>query len=381
MRLSELCLYRFCLLICLFCASYMTYFQFQYYLNDEDSASISYRQFNKEEKDEYPAFSICLKGNKGRIFKRSHDAFKSINISRGSYYRYLRGFLPKHLEEFHDIKFSDVVLDITKDVLIKSYESYREWGKINGNKDLMWMLPGFQSYHKSCISKNILYRQNVMQEDDHIILNSSIIYGNGGYLNIYVHQHGRSLRSGKKVGSIRPKERKKVNGSIRKYIDIGLVDILRRRSKGKNPCDQDMKDEDEYILDKVMRNVGCIPTFWAKFAEGIKLNQTIRMCNSTADYQKTRSQLKRIVYSFDTENSMYKHPCTEMMTATTSTDAIREDNPGTFEIRISYRELLYREIINNKAYSSETLLSQVGGLVGMLYPLIIVQNTLKLLKM
>ena len=52
-----------------------------------------------------------------------------------------------------------------------------------------------------------------------------------------------------------------------------------------------------------------------------------------------------------------------------------------YYVIIIYQHVLYRETINNKAYSIETLLGQVGGFVGMFHPLIMVPNTLKLLTM
>ena len=68
MRGLENCLSRLCLLLCLFSTGYMTYLQFKYYLNNEDLSSILYREFNNEEKDEYPVFSVCLSGSQGQLF-------------------------------------------------------------------------------------------------------------------------------------------------------------------------------------------------------------------------------------------------------------------------------------------------------------------------
>ena len=52
--------------ICLGLTFYQTYVQFNEYARNEDSASIEYRKFNQEEKDLYPAYSICFY-NKNRV--------------------------------------------------------------------------------------------------------------------------------------------------------------------------------------------------------------------------------------------------------------------------------------------------------------------------
>ena len=68
MRGLENCASRLCLLIFLFSTGYVTYLQFKYHLNNEYLSSISYREFNNEEKDEYPVFSVCLSGSQGQLF-------------------------------------------------------------------------------------------------------------------------------------------------------------------------------------------------------------------------------------------------------------------------------------------------------------------------
>ena len=60
MNLINHCFSMFPTFMCLCMACYMTYLQFSYYLSNGDLASISYRKFNTEEKDEYPTLTICL---------------------------------------------------------------------------------------------------------------------------------------------------------------------------------------------------------------------------------------------------------------------------------------------------------------------------------
>ena len=79
MRLVEKTLLSSVLLACICMAAYMTYLQFNYYFNNDDVASISYRHFNEEEKDEYPTITLCLSDMKenGKIFNETHTVFNS----------------------------------------------------------------------------------------------------------------------------------------------------------------------------------------------------------------------------------------------------------------------------------------------------------------
>ena len=124
MRFVETCLYRLSLFTCLLSACYMTYLQFKYYLNNEDFTSISYRKFNKEERDEYPSISICLAGYRGKLFTRSQDILNSTNATREAFHNFLSGFQEQHPAQFSNFKFDDIALDILN-YLVSSREELR----------------------------------------------------------------------------------------------------------------------------------------------------------------------------------------------------------------------------------------------------------------
>ena len=365
MRLLEVCVYRICLLVCLCSTGYMTYLQFKYYLNNDDLASISYRKFNKEEKDEYPTFSICFGDyENGNIFQQSHDAFTSNNITPKSYRDYLSGSVKDYPDQFNTIKFDDVIKDMNAGYLIQSMEEYfQEDNLIEGYVE---MLSTYQDYIELCLTKNISYRKNVQQIVDSVLLNSSMLYADNLIVRIYVHQNGQLLRSFDfKQGYISeffPTKRLE-NGIVRK-IYIGQVDVLRKRASGKIPCDQHMQHEDEYRIDQVIKSTGCIPTFWEPFAVRIGLNQTTPMCKNVMEYNKVAKRINNILTNFDPNFGIYKTPCTMMMISTTTSDEPDWIVQGVLAFEIVYKQHLYREILNTEAYTSETLLGQFGGFVG-----------------
>ena len=93
MRLIEKSLLSSVLLACICMAAYMTYLQFNYYFNNDDVASISYRHFNEEEKDQYPTITLCLSDMKenGRIFNDTHAVFNSNSVTPLLYEKFLKG--------------------------------------------------------------------------------------------------------------------------------------------------------------------------------------------------------------------------------------------------------------------------------------------------
>ena len=126
-----------------------------------------------------------------------------------------------------------------------------------------------------------------------------------------------------------------------------------------------MQDEDEYIIKYVIKNVGCIPTYWRQFAGSIGLNQTIPTCKSTMDYGKVRTQIVNIMENINTLDTTHKLQCTRMMISVAMKDNTDDVKAGMARLELWYHGTSYKEITNTKAYTSETLLGQVGGFVGM----------------
>ena len=384
MTLLETCFYRISVFICLASACYMTYLQFLYFLDNEDVVSISYQKFNKEEKDEYPSFSICLVGYKGEIFKSSFYTFESTNVTLESYQSYLLGDLEDYLPQLSAIRFDDVALDIHESYLLRAREFSIQY--VFGESLIyFWNSPldmkpsSFRDVGQVCVTKNISYRKDTTQKFDYVALNSTMLYEIGLNVFILIHQKGRLMKSLGTQYTIYPDE--KMKQEIFKIYDIGQVDLLRKRENSKMPCDKNMKDEDEYILKQIILNVGCIPTYWENFAHNVGLNQTTRVCTSRIDYNTSKHQYWNALRNLNSAYNIYKQPCTEMVTLVTARDETsnikeyylyghdKNDNAsgGVLHLQFNYQQNMYREIINSKAYTGESLLGQVGGFVGIHY--------------
>ena len=60
-------------LMCLAIFLVLVFFQIQAYFENKDSSTVGYRQFNNEERDLYPAVSLCLQSRDGGIFNKVNN--------------------------------------------------------------------------------------------------------------------------------------------------------------------------------------------------------------------------------------------------------------------------------------------------------------------
>ena len=131
------------------------------------------------------------------------------------------------------------------------------------------------------------------------------------------------------------------------------------------PCDPYMDNEDEYRIHQIIKNVGCIPTYWRQFAERMGLNQTNPICKTAIDYGKVETQLGNIQANITTLDSTHNLHCTTMIASVIARDEPHFAVPGILELSFLYHGATYRETKNTRAYTAETLLGQIGGFVGM----------------
>ena len=131
------------------------------------------------------------------------------------------------------------------------------------------------------------------------------------------------------------------------------------------PCDPYMDNEDEYRIQQIIKSVGCIPTYWRQFAESMGLNQTNHICKTAMDYGKVETQLANIQADITALDITHKLHCTRMVASVIAKDEHQIAAPGILELLFAYHVTSYQEIKNTRAYTSETLLGQVGGFVGM----------------
>ena len=353
--------------MCFIMASYMSYLQFNYFSLNDDMATISYQYFNDEkEGHEYPTFTICFYGNQ-HIFNESSDVFKSKNVTPLSYRRFLEAGLINHSQEHGEINYHDIVLNIYDAYIIP--KTFLEEGDVREKDDQKSYFSSMSTLHfpsQVCFSK---IRRSPQTHFETVNLNATLLFDRKITISAYVHQKGKMIKSLAKssIPLVFPNEYK--NGTQRWY-GIHWVEVLRRRENSKIPCNESLINEDAMILQMVMEKIGCIPSFWEQLAKNKSFNNTIEKCKRHKQYRalwelynKVHNKALSKDSGIDSTNRLYLEPCTEMKV---STIARKYDipYPDVLQLNFVYLENTYKDISNQRAYTFETLVGQVGGFVG-----------------
>ena len=373
MQVIENVLYIIFLSICLSFTCYQTYVQFSDYVKNEDTASIEYRKFNLEEKDQYPTYSICF-GSYGKPeehFDESHPSFTNHNITPSLYGSFLMG------NETDDPKYDQIVYDDVISNIINDHVISLHSGGLDGsdfhrltynvsreNRDIypvsITIQVPFGGGFITCISKKVSYQENMVQLADVIYFNATSLFKKNLIMTLHVHQVGQVKQAlmAAPLVEIQTNNASKIKPGFE--CSINKVEVLRKRHDSKMPCDENLSDETQIALNAEMRKVGCIPAYWQIFAD--KLLHLFPKCKQN----QYRTIYKDFISTgFKNVQAMYTQPCSSMTLSTTYNSRSGEsEDESIFYMVLRYDQDHYKEILNKRAFTLGDLLAQVGGYVG-----------------
>ena len=380
---------------CISFGAYFTVIQLCTYAKNEDITAISYRKFNEEKQDTYPVFTVCLKGSRGKILKRKSAFWKPNVINPSSYVRFLRGNIPAEWKEnynwtqIHQIRFEDVMIDFFKDIIMteKGFITFTRnrkrlffgncFNDENNACQRRLIVKSHQTPDMICFSRKFYYEKNVRFSYDRLKLNISALMDLKLSLHLYIHQDGQLIRSMREndrtpVTLIRPIDLMNLadahNHSFIQYFSYKISNVvkLRRRANGVEKCNDNLLDEDQRFRSVICELVGCVPSYWLSFNVTSSLLRNFGSCNPQ-QYQQINDMIK--TENFDTISELYTYPCVEMTRSISSEVRTRPTNVAMNQPQIwltfEYHGERYMEILNKRAFSTEMLVSSIGGYVGM----------------
>ena len=391
--------YSIIFLVCSGLALWFTSIQFKRYVKNEDFSLVSYHQlnFSMESKDQPPTYTLCIFKENG-ILKNSNELSKGpTNDALDNYHDFLNGTLENNLKSqeqiFSKISFDDVAIDLIYNMMI-SLRSVSQTGQFyakncrSGVFDCIRRnLPkSHQNPHEICYTRKFSFGENFAMASDLIWLNVRNMVAMNISLNVYVHQRNQMIAH--MSASNKPQVKTLTYSAMRSiyhqwrsnttYVEIKLdvsnIVVFRKRNKDKSPCNEGVSNADEEWRNFVLKNTGCTPSYWKVFQSNVSSPQNREVCKSheygsLVDTRafKVDSQLGESFKNFSVE---YGNNCIEMRrevsnTITQQINYADDECDACLGIMISYKDNKYMEIKNVKAYNSETLLSQVGGFIGM----------------
>ena len=371
------------------------------YFLDDDLAEINFQTFNDKEHAIYPSITLCFMGPD--IFLKDELKRFGKSISQSKYSNFLQGVVWD--ETMRDIDFDDVTIDIKdylEGVIISSAGDNARHCSPNFQKILNhFQVPGcinstdpddfppetfqfyvsYRDYHTKCFSMDVPFKKGSKLNRLRLFIRNKIfpVQVNEQYVfeknfGVFLHYPRQLFRS-----PIRKLYQNVQNGSLLKVMKFKMqnVEVLIRRNKPSRKCNQNWKKDDDRILSKIVRAIGCEPPHW-KLDSDDDVNKNKANITRCSDMRKMQlfsrhSPLAYLVPNINFLNNL-PPPCHDV---TQSLYEYKEDAWSTeefkgldveanfFEVNLAFPSSVYKEIVQIRAYGLQSLVGYIGGYIGM----------------
>ena len=342
---------------------------------NEDSSKVIYKKFGDftERAMIYPMLSICIVTYQNKSLVQA-DALSMENL--------MKNFALNEELDTTENKLQPNVTFQNVAIHLKNYVDSFEIEDLNNEKLEKWedsnnqtaAFPFYKSYQDPktmCFSWNtnnhtlsyvklFLLKETVakISSQDHEYYFYFFLSNNHQLIRnmLYLHKEDLWFLPNKSLNHVR--------------IDVTGVSMLRLRHDAKTPCDQLLKNDDVAWMQHVAQEVGCVPIYWTFLGGDLPIVPT---CNSTEQYHNlqnyfARTKRNKVYEVFD----RYTPPCTRMriLTSIKFLDYYEKDK---FKIDIRYLTREFEEIQNVRDIDVESLIGNIGGYIGMILGVSILQ--------
>ena len=297
---QKTCMYCFAILCGLVTLSLCSYWCYQFSRN-EDLTVVQYKEFQGTKEDIFPTASFCL-GDNLVLLKEKLDQY---DVNETSYLSFLKGNLFDN--KMLNINFSYVTIDITD--YIKGYRLYFKNGSSISfhsgltlkQKEMLTFTSfvGVSAIDGAFFKCFALQIPKVNDLFSFRILMANEIFGNGirptyQYFKTFVHSSKQFLLSLSTAKWVWP-----YRSTVDKYkirIRIQGVDVVLKRDKRQQPCNQYWLEYDDWVLKLHKKETGCTNPYQEK-------DKNMPVCN-------TQEQMARTMFGTHVvKRKKYTKPC------------------------------------------------------------------------
>ena len=133
------------------------------------------------------------------------------------------------------------------------------------------------------------------------------------------------------------------------------MEVLQRRNKRNEPCIEDWKNHDDYVIQEIIARAGCRPPYWK--------SKGVRLCSSKEEMKKVLPPLTKHDY-LD-----YTPPCRSVTNLPFSFQEIDENlsrDPAYFRISMTSADTTFKNIEHLVEYTGQNLVGNIGGYLGLI---------------
>ena len=356
--------------VCIFSVLGLTGWCVHRYMKNEDATELSFKKLHNSEEDIYPSITLCF--NRPFLENQLHKYDPGLTIN--TYKEFLSGKAKnkKWNVTYRDVKYDNVTItleDFLADLsVLTTHHEFLWWDIINGSlvRNLSKMgdhLDMLQHEHKAIFYVSGRFSSKKCFTIDVPFVHDRPIYSAQIRINGSVFPHGirpskRELRAyigypnqflrATKVGYIRVVSDIPKTSCYGLFIHCGTLEVLQRRNKVGEPCNEKINQHDALTLKDCMSKVGCNPKHW-------KMESALPNCFNSKQYSEIEAEVRK--------SNEVQPPCRAIVKAVADPkeyDLKNEKCDNLVTIRVYFTFDVYKEIKLVRSFTFEGLIGNAG---------------------
>ena len=358
------------------------------YIQNHSTTSTEYRTYHQRAQDIYPSINFCFSGLEIYDEEKMKQLYGIDNVTE--YPMYLKG--EKWNEKMMNVDYDEVTgrlqklfnsVDVSFDVL-GYHQAYHWVNKADERNRAFMSLENANSSEKAfpffipqrtaeakCFGFHFSSKVVDKVKGKFIrrfILSLNTTESQNISSDIYLNYPGQFVKA-IPLGFEIDKKKDILSGNLDlQIVNLGVIEVIRRRESSKESCNPDSERTDELWYKKMADDLNCKPSHW-------KHIDYPNICNDTVSMKRT-NLMERYFIDPDVIN-IIDLPCDELQdvdfkTFKYSRGTFDEDvlkllnlNHQSAALIITFDRSIYREITHFRGYNLEGLVGNGGGYVGL----------------
>ena len=381
MRKAEFCFNAICYLATLSLLGFCLYI----FCKDEDISEVIYRKYGDDIASLYPSFSFCVKQDENYVDQdRIRNYSKALNSS--SYLSHLVGSIDN--DEMYNISYNEVTKSLLDHLVyaeaFDTYDADEMVGiKLKSIHEISFPLSNMRQMAR-CITFDLPNNGLNKLQFVSLVLRQKIfpnqIRPKVGNFFVSIHHPNKFYRPIIAAKYNWPKRSKNDSNYYAMDFSIKSMEVLHRRDKTSESC-QEYNNYDNVFKEKLVEKIGCYPPYWSYDGE-------IPRCRTSDKLKKfTKAILKAITGILDI-SEFIAQPCIDLRKLMfdyeefeVSSEEMKQVLPKMntshenrlMIITLSFLDPYLKVIKQTRAFGIESLIGNIGGYMGLLLGVSIIQ--------
>ena len=243
-------------ILCLLATCCLSIYAISRFIHNEDVTLVKFTKFQSSADAIYPSISFCLLPP---FLEERFYIYGDENINMTSYQRFLKGEIWN--ENMLDVDYDNVTVSFSDNLLGAYLVSHNYSTEIYRPDHYV----SFRSGRRKCFTINApILRQEALFYFQFYVKND--LFPNGGRsasnrIFTYFHYPGQRFTAYYTI-KYNWNDRKNTSNNYIMHFSVRNIDVVSRRNIRQEPCLEEWKKFDQYVMDQTIKQAKCRPPHW-----------------------------------------------------------------------------------------------------------------------